>query len=57
MTIEWKNTMDENIESENDLWNESIYFKYSFDECQTIDDILKCLDNLKKQFKDMIGKF
>lgn len=42
---------DIEYESEDDLEYESIYFKYWFDGCATIDDILSNIERLKHNFE------
>jgi hypothetical protein len=43
---------DEEIEDD-EMTFENIYFKYCFEECKTIDEILEQLDNLKSQFEQL----
>ena len=49
------NENDENDENktdtEEDIEYESVYFKYCFDNCETIDEVISRLNNLKQQFE------
>ena len=38
-------------DEENDIEYESVYFKYCFEDCKTIDEVLYCIDRLKDQFE------
>jgi hypothetical protein len=43
---------NDNQESEQDIIYESVYFKYCFDGCESIDEILCRLDALKQEFEE-----
>ena len=45
------NDNDNDNDSENEIEYESVYFKYCFEDCKTIDEVLYCIDRLKNQFE------
>jgi hypothetical protein len=47
-----ENTEHENTESESEQY-ESVYFKYEFEHCESIDDILQQLEHLTHYFKQL----
>lgn len=49
-TIEYDNESECESECETRIEYESIYFKYCFDNCQNINDVIETLDSLKEYF-------
>lgn len=49
--LDYDNNNNSECESEEDIQYESVYFKYWFENCKTIDEVLSNIEGLKQTFE------